>query len=58
MVAALCSLVSLLRVSSTPLVRSLPDRPWSLLRPYAWTVFWMVVAIPLAASAYLAQESF
>ena len=56
MVAAPCSLVSLLRVSSTPQARSLPDRPWSLLRPYAWTVFWMAVAIPLAIFVYLEQE--
>ena len=55
-VAAPCSLLSLLRVSSTPQVRSLPDRPWSLLRPYAWAVFWMVVAIPMAVFVYFAQE--
>ncbi|GEM_PF-7041898 len=55
-VAAPCSLLSLLRVSSTPQVRSLPDRPWSLLRPYAWAVFWMVVAIPLSVFVYFAQE--
>ncbi|MXW29957.1 MAG: hypothetical protein F4X54_02710 [Chloroflexi bacterium] len=56
MVAGPFSLVSLLRVSSTPRVRALPDRPWSLLRPYAWTVFWMVVAIVVGVFAYLGQE--
>ena len=55
-VAAPCSILSLLRVSSTPQVRSLPDRPWSLLRPYVWAVFWMVVAIPLAVPVYFALE--
>ncbi len=56
MVAGPCSLVSLLRVSGTPLVRSLPDRPWSLLRPYAWTTFWMVAAIVVGVFAYLGQD--
>ncbi|MXW29955.1 MAG: hypothetical protein F4X54_02720 [Chloroflexi bacterium] len=55
MAAAPLSLVSLLRVSSTPLVRSLPNQPWSLLRPYAWTVFWIAVSMPLVISVYLAQ---
>ena len=56
MVAGPLSLVSLLRVSSTPLVRALPDRPWSLLRPYAWTALWAVVAIIVGVFAYLGQE--
>lgn len=49
LVSAPCSILSLLRVSSTPQARSLPDLPWSLLRPYAWATLWMVVAIVLAA---------
>ncbi len=56
MVAGPLSLVALLRVSGTQRVRALPDRPWSLLRPYAWTAFWMVVAIIVGVFAYLGQD--
>ena len=55
MVAGPLSLVSLLRVSGTQWVRSLSYRPWSLLRPYAWTVFWLVVAIIVGVVAYFGQ---
>ena len=43
-----CSILTLLRVASTPRL-PYPYQPASLVRPYAWTTFWMVVAILLAA---------
>ena len=46
-----CSILTLLRVASTPRL-PYPHQPASLVRPYAWTTFWMLVAIILAALLY------
>lgn len=47
-----CSVLTLLRVASTPRL-PYPYQPASLVRPYAWTTFWMAVAILLAALVFI-----
>lgn len=47
-----CSVLTLLRVASTPRLPP-PYQPASLVRPYAWTTFWMAVAILLAALVFI-----
>ena len=47
-----CSILTLLRLASTPRLPS-PYQPASLVRPYAWTTFWMAVAIFLATLYFI-----
>ena len=47
-----CSILTLLRVASTPRL-PYPYQPASLVRPYAWTTIWLLVAILLSALFFI-----
>jgi hypothetical protein len=50
--AAPCSILTLLRVAGAPRLPP-PYQPASLVRPYAWTAFWTLIAILLAALLFI-----